>query len=68
MARALARTFGASLDVVHVAENIMTRALAGESYLAIVPELQTDLERSAREQLDRLLMDNDRRRLPRKAW
>jgi len=58
--RALARTFGASLDVLHVAENIMTRAFAGEGYVAIVPELQADLERSAREQLDQLLMDNDR--------
>jgi len=58
--RALARTFVASLDVLHVAENIMTRAFAGEGYVAIVPELQADLERSAREQLDQLLMDNDR--------
>src|SRR5512146_112098 len=65
--RALARTFGASLDVLHVAENIFTRAFAGEGYVAIVPELQADLERSARERLDELLIDNDQPKLETKG-
>jgi nucleotide-binding universal stress UspA family protein len=57
--RALARTFGSSLHVLHVAENIFSRAFAGEGYVAIVPELQADLERSARERIAELLIDND---------
>lgn len=65
--RALARTFGASVDVVHVAENIFTRAFAGEGYVAIVPELQADLERSARDRLDQLLIDNDEPKLDTKG-
>jgi nucleotide-binding universal stress UspA family protein len=58
-ARALAGTFGASIDLLHVAENVFTRAFAGEGYVAGLPELQAEIERAAREQLAELLIDDD---------
>jgi nucleotide-binding universal stress UspA family protein len=61
--RELARMFGASLDLLHVAENVFTRGFAGEGYVAILPELQEDLERSARTRLAEMLIDNDEPKL-----
>jgi nucleotide-binding universal stress UspA family protein len=58
-ARALARNFGASIDVLHVAEDATARMLAGEVYVAIPPTLQQDVEAMARKQLDERLIDND---------
>ncbi|MGB7218750.1 MAG: universal stress protein [Vicinamibacterales bacterium] len=60
--RTLARTFGATLHVVHVAENVMMRnaGLGGESYVMLLPDLQRDIEDAARKQLDERLIDNDR--------
>lgn len=57
--RALARMFGATLHLVHVTENVYTKAFGGETYTSVFPELQKDLDDAAREQLDRLLIDND---------
>jgi nucleotide-binding universal stress UspA family protein len=58
--RELARTFGASLDVLHVADNVLARGFAGEGYMATYPDLQRDVEEAAARQLDALVCDEDR--------
>ena len=60
--RTLARTFGATLHVVHVAEDVMMKnaGLGGESYVMLLPELQRDIEEAAQKQLDERLVDSDR--------
>ena len=65
--RALARAFGATLHVLHVAENVFTRGIGGEAYIAVFPDLQKDVEEAARKQLDELLIDNDPVALPTKG-
>jgi nucleotide-binding universal stress UspA family protein len=52
--RELARTFDATLHVLNVADDVYVR-LGGDAYVAVLPELQKDLEESARRQLDALL-------------
>jgi nucleotide-binding universal stress UspA family protein len=61
--RELARTFGATLHVLHVADDVFVR-LGGDSYTAVLPELQKGLEVAAQKQLDELLVDNDPIPLP----
>jgi len=61
--RALARAFGARLHVVHVVDDMYLR-LGGDAYAAVLPELQQDVEQSAREQLEALVVDNDPTPLP----
>jgi len=56
--RELARTFKATLHVLHVADDVYVR-LGGDAYVAVLPELQKDVEQSARRRLDELLIDND---------
>jgi nucleotide-binding universal stress UspA family protein len=56
--RELARTFDATLHVLNVADDVYVR-LGGDAYVAVLPELQKDVEDSARRQLDALLVDND---------
>lgn len=56
--RALARTFNASLHVLHVCDDVYVR-LGGDGYLPVLPDLQTDMEAAARKRLDDLLIDND---------
>jgi nucleotide-binding universal stress UspA family protein len=63
-ARALARNFEASIDLLYVAEDVSTRLLAGEMYVAVPQSLQTDVEEAARKQLDARLIDNDPDPLP----
>jgi nucleotide-binding universal stress UspA family protein len=63
-ARALARNFGASIDVLHVADDVSSRMFAGEVYMAMPPTLQKDVEDMARKQLDERLIDNDPDPLP----
>ena len=58
--RELARTFGASLDVLHVADNVVARGYAGEGFMAAYPELQRDVEDAAAKRLDALVSDEDR--------
>jgi len=60
--RELARTFGASLDVLHVADNVFSRA-GVEGYVAPYPDMQKEIEDAARTQLARLLSDEDRQLL-----
>ena len=63
-ARALARNFGASVDVLHVAEDVSTRMYAGEMYVAVPQSIQNDVEEAARKQLHARLIDNDPNPLP----
>src|SRR5688572_27705803 len=63
-ARALAKNFDASIDVLHVAEDASARMFAGEVYVAVPPTLQRDIEEAARRQLDQRTIDNDPEPLP----
>lgn len=56
--RSLAMKFGATLHVVHVADNIFTHAFGPESS-ALLPTIQTDIETAARQRLTELLIDSD---------
>lgn len=56
--RELARAFGATLHVLHVADDVYVR-LGGDAYITVLPELQKDVEDAARKRLDELLVDND---------
>lgn len=58
--RELARTFEAQLVVVHVADNLMTRAYGGDGFVFADPELQHDVEAAAQRHLGALLCDEDR--------
>jgi nucleotide-binding universal stress UspA family protein len=61
--RALARTFGATLHVLHVADDMYMR-LGGDAYSAVLPDLQQDVERQAKDRLVQLLVDDDSTPLP----
>jgi nucleotide-binding universal stress UspA family protein len=63
--RALARTFGARLHVLHVVENLAARlAYADASMAGFSPsEVQADIERAATKDLEALVGDDDRREL-----
>jgi len=58
--RALAREFGAAVDVLHVADDLSARVMAaGEGYVGVLPEIQRDQEAAARNRLAQLVIDND---------
>src|SRR5918912_3190863 len=59
-ARELAREFHAAIDVLHVCDNVLTRGFGIEGYAAAYPDLQRDVEASARNSLDALLTSEDR--------
>jgi nucleotide-binding universal stress UspA family protein len=59
--RELARGFGADLHVLHVTENVFTRAADAYSYVPI--EVQQELEADSRRDTEALLDDEDRRDL-----
>jgi nucleotide-binding universal stress UspA family protein len=59
-ARELARTFGASLDVLHVCENVLTRGVGSDGFVLDCADLQCDVEQAARKHLDSLLSAEDR--------
>jgi nucleotide-binding universal stress UspA family protein len=63
-ARALARNFGASIDVLHVVEDAAARMFAADIYVVMPPTLQKELEDAARAELDKRLIDNDPHPLP----
>jgi nucleotide-binding universal stress UspA family protein len=56
--RELARMFDATLHVLNVADDVYMR-LGGDAYVAVLPDLQKDIEGAAHRQLDELLVDND---------
>lgn len=60
--RALARQFDATLSVLHVLENVYSHGVGFDGYVG-VPDLQKDLETSARKQLEALVTEEDRREL-----
>jgi len=57
--RELATRFGATLHVLHVAQNIYISTFGAENYAAMAPGLQQQIEDDARQQLHQLLIDND---------
>lgn len=59
--RDLARSYGAALHVLHVVEDVMTRY--GPDLGIISPQVQADLEATARRDLDAAISDDDRRTL-----
>lgn len=61
-ARALARAFGASISVLHVADNVLLQSAGIEGYVAY-PEMQRGIEEAARRQLEAAIGDDDRREL-----
>jgi len=61
--RELARTYGATLHVVHIVDDVYLR-LGGDAYVAVLPDLQRDAELAAQAHLDALLVDNDPDPLP----
>lgn len=62
--RELAFTFGATLVIVHVAENTLTRGVGGgDGFVFVDPELQRSVEAGARRQLESLISDEDREQL-----
>src|SRR5215510_9529105 len=58
--RELARTFGAALDVLHVADNVFARGLPGEGHMLAYPDLQREVENTAGKRLEALISDEDR--------
>ena len=58
--RELAGRFGATLHVVHVAQNFYVTTYGAETYAAVVPEVQEEIEKTAKKRLDELVIDSDR--------
>jgi nucleotide-binding universal stress UspA family protein len=50
--RALARTFGARLHLLHVTENVYMKTVGGDAYVTVFPDLQKDVDDAARKQLE----------------
>jgi nucleotide-binding universal stress UspA family protein len=65
--RDLARTFGATLHVLHIVEDIFARATEGEGSSPSLAEVQRLVEDAARQQLDAVVLDADRRELAARA-
>jgi nucleotide-binding universal stress UspA family protein len=57
--RELAGRFNATLHVLHVAQNIYITTFGAETYAAIAPELQAEVEQSAGARLEQLVVDGD---------
>ena len=62
--QALARTFKATLHVLHVVDSVSSVVYGAEAYSASIPEMQQEIEDSARKQIADLLVDNDEDALP----
>lgn len=61
--RTLARTFGATLHVIHIVENVFLRTAAGEFGVAEAGAVMQSLEDAARKQLENAVTEDDRREL-----
>ena len=57
--RELATRFGATLHVLHVAENAYITAFGAETYASFAPDLQRDIEASAHRRLNEAVVDSD---------
>lgn len=58
--RELARTFGATLDVLHVCNNVIATGIGIDGFTLDYSDLQRDTEAAARKQLYALLNEEDR--------
>jgi nucleotide-binding universal stress UspA family protein len=58
--RELATKFGATLHVLHVAQNVAIATVGAETFAAMAPRLQDDIEEAARARLNEALIDSDR--------
>lgn len=58
--RELAARFGATLHVLHVAQDIYINSVGPENYAAMAPGLQGQIEDDARRRLTELLVDSDK--------
>ena len=56
--RHFARTFGATLHVIHVVENVMAR-FAADAYPVLLPDLQREVEEAGEKQLIATLENDD---------
>jgi nucleotide-binding universal stress UspA family protein len=56
--REMARTFGSTLHVLHVADSVYLM-YGGETYTTVVPDLQEEVEAAARKRLEALLEHED---------
>jgi nucleotide-binding universal stress UspA family protein len=65
--RDLARAFGATLHVLHVAGNVIAAAIGVEGYTTDFVALQREVEESARKHLDALVTEQDRQILTAKT-
>jgi nucleotide-binding universal stress UspA family protein len=62
--RELARSFGAALTLVHVVENVLTRAYGVDGGVMMIdPELQRQIEAAARDHVERNIFEEDRKLL-----
>lgn len=61
--RDLARTFGATLHVLHVVDDVPVKAISGEGYAVDFSDFQRAVEKSAHKQLDAIVAADDRREL-----
>lgn len=61
--RLMAHRFGARLHVLHTAETITPDVMGMAGVVAAVPQLQVDLEKAGREQLEATVTVDDRRAL-----
>jgi nucleotide-binding universal stress UspA family protein len=57
--RELAGRFGATLHVLHVAQNFYVTTFGAETYAAIVPEMQEEIITAAKKRLNEALLDSD---------
>ena len=57
--RTLARSFGATLHVLHVTPDVYQTAFAAETFTTSSPDLQNQIDEDARRRLTELLIDND---------
>ena len=61
--RALARTFNASLHVLHVVDNVFAQAMLADAAPANYAGLLQEIEESGRKQLEAIVREDDRREL-----
>lgn len=65
--RQFARSYGSTLHVLHVVENVFTATFGVEGYVTNVAALQREVEDAARKQLEAVVTDDDRRELGARA-
>src|SRR5262245_9160397 len=65
--RELAGRFDATLHVLNVIENFYVTTFGAETYAAVVPQMQQEIESNARTRLHELLIDSDGSGPPTKA-